>query len=353
MKPSSVIVALSGGVDSSVAAALLKEKEWQVMGLHLMLPTTPDHRARKLGAAEQVADYLGIPLFVLDLRELFHREVIRPFAQTYLKGFTPNPCVVCNEIIKFDNLVRQADKREVRYVATGHYAILKRNEGISASLWRGKDGRKEQSYFLHRLKPHHVERTLFPLGEVTKEETRAISKSMGLPTGKEPESQEICFLPDGDYRVLIHDMKGRGDVQPGAILTSDGTKVGEHFGTYRYTIGQRHGLGIASYRPYYVMGLNPRRNEVIVGRKEDLLSSHVEAEDFNWVEGCPPGVKIEAKAQIRYRHEAAPGELEVLSSTRVRFRFFEPQWAITPGQALVCYHEERLLGGGWIKKKRG
>jgi tRNA-specific 2-thiouridylase len=353
MKPSAVMVALSGGVDSSLAAALLKEAGWRVMGLHLLLPTTPVRRKRKLGFAEQVADHLGIPLFVLDLREPFRREVIKPFTQAYLKGFTPNPCVVCNEIIKFDHLVEQAEKRGVRYVATGHYAILKRNEGTAVSLWRGRDRRKEQSYFLHRLKPCHVERTLFPLGDVTKAETRALSKDKGLPTGAEPESQEICFLPDDNYRRLIDEMKGRTDDQPGIILTRDGVKVGEHLGIYRYTIGQRHGLGIASSRPYYVMGLNTGRNEVIVGRKEELFSSHAEAEAFNWVEGHPPGEKIGVRAQIRYRHKAAPGELEVLSPTRVRFRFFEPQWAITPGQALVCYHEERLLGGGWIRKNEG
>ncbi|MFH1349852.1 MAG: aminomethyltransferase beta-barrel domain-containing protein, partial [Pseudomonadota bacterium] len=225
---------------------------------------------------------------------------------------------------------------------------VKDSEGSPVELWRGRDKRKEQSYFLHRLRQSHLSGTLLPLGEFTKKEVRVLAEEMGLPTASEPESQEICFLPENDYRSFLEEKMGMEIFRKGDIIDGDGHKLGDHYGSYGFTIGQRHGLGISSLRPYYVKKIIPENNQIVAGRKEELFSKHVEAESFNWISGAPPENGIKVLAQIRYRHRAAPGLLEILSSDRVRFQFDEPQWAITPGQALVCYEGDRLLGGGWI-----
>jgi tRNA-specific 2-thiouridylase len=215
------------------------------------------------------------------------------------------------------------------------------------------DQSKEQSYFLHRLEQRHLQRIVLPLGEMTKKETRPLAAKMKLPTVSEPESQEICFVPGNDYRLFLEKTKGMGIAKRGNIVTKEGEKVGEHLGAYRFTIGQRHGLGIASPRPYYVMEIRPEENEVVVGRKEDLFSTLVEAESFNWLDGKPPAERARVLAQIRYRHIPGSGWLDGITPGEVKFEFEEPQWGITPGQALVCYEGERLLGGGWIKREQG
>jgi tRNA-specific 2-thiouridylase len=349
-KPSTAVVALSGGLDSSLAAALLKEDGFEVTGLHFLLPAPLSRGREKMLLVERIAEHLRIPLSFLDLRDVFDREVVTPFTDAYLDGLTPNPCVICNLVIKFDHLIDFADKGGIEYISTGHYARIGRPEGGAAQLRRGIDGAKEQSYVLCRLRPSHLARTLFPLGDVTKKETRRLNNKMGLPSASQPESQEICFIPGNDYRLFVENRKGRRILQKGPIVDRGGRIVGEHLGTYRFTIGQRHGLGIASPRPYYVMETRPATNEVLVGRKEDLFSGVVEAEDFNWLIDPVPTKTLRASAQIRYRHRAAPGRLEVLDRKRVRFEFDEPQWALTPGQALVLYDGDRVMGGGWITK---
>jgi len=353
LKPSTVVVALSGGVDSALAAALLKEWGWEVHGLHFLLPASPAKRKAKLASSERIAKYLGVGIAVLNLEDAFDELVIEPFVDSYIQGLTPNPCVQCNQVIKFDQLLQYARANKIQYIATGHYAEIKRPEGKSVELWRGKDKNKEQTYFLHRLHQSHLLRTILPLGETSKRKARDLAAKLGLPGASEPESQEICFLPDEDYRLLLETRRGLGIARSGDIIDREGRKVGEHLGTYRYTIGQRHGLGVASPRPYYVMEIRPEENQVIVGRKEELFSSHVEAESFHWSAGRPSQNGVRVTAQVRYRHRAAPGRLDVVSPQEVRFSFDEPQWAITPGQALVCYEGEKVLGGGWIKKAQG
>ena len=347
-----MVVALSGGGDSALAAALLQEQGWDVTGLHFLLPASPFRRESRTRSVQRVGERLKIPVLFRDVMVLFDRVVVEPFKEAYLSGLTPNPCVVCNERVKFEHLVRFADEKEIRYIATGHYARVKMKRDGGAELWRGRDRNKEQSYFLHRLSQDHLSRTILPLGNMKKVEARSLSKNMGLPTSTEPESQEICFLPENDYRLFLEEAEGEILSRKGDIVTRDGKKVGEHSGTYRYTIGQRHGLGIASPSPYYVMDIRPEVDEVVVARKAELYSREVMAEDFHWIEGNPLHGSVRVQAQVRYRHVAAPGRLDVISWDEVMFEFDEPQWAITPGQALVCYDGDRVLGGGWIAKSR-
>jgi len=348
--PLSVLVALSGGGDSALAAALLKEQGWQVKGLHFLLPAPAIKRTESQNSVRKIEDRLKISVSYVHLEELFTQKVIEPFVDAYLKGLTPNPCVVCNQVVKFDHLVHQADEEGIPFVATGHYAVIRRPENSPAELRRGVDQSKEQSYFLHRLEQRHLLRMVLPLGEMTKKEACQLAAKMKLPTVSEPESQEICFVPGNDYRSFLEKNKGMGIAKRGRIVTREGGKVGEHLGAYRFTIGQRHGLGIASPQPYYVMEIRPEENEVIVGRKQDLFSTRVEAESFNWLDGKPQVDRMKVLAQIRYRHIPGAGWIEGITAEEVKFEFEEPQWGITPGQALVCYEGDRVLGGGWIKK---
>jgi len=350
-QPTDVAVALSGGVDSSLAAVVLKTAGWEVYGVHFLLPSPSSVADDRIEGVTKVTGYLGIPLEIIDLRDDFENLVVHPFVDAYLKGLTPNPCVSCNPLIKFERLYRYVLENEIHCLATGHYVRLRKGEEEEdVGLLRGRDLKKDQSYFLHRLGQTSLSRAVFPLGEMTKDEVRLQACDMGLPCHSNPESQEICFVSGMDYRRFVEQRKGGMARKNGAIINREGEVLGEHQGIHGYTIGQRHGLGIASSRPYYVKEIRPEVNQVVVGRKEELFSVTVDTEDFSWIGRPLPKGVFKAQAQIRYRHKAAPGLLEVLSPEEVRFIFDKPQWAVTPGQALACYDGERLLGGGWIAK---
>jgi len=341
---------LSGGVDSAMAACLLKEEGWEVHGLHFLLPGPGDSQEKKTETVRRISAFLDIPLQLMDVRPFFEHLVLRPFMEAYFNGITPNPCVLCNEVVKFEYLSRAAKERHIPFVATGHYARLLRSKNPTGiSLLRGQDTGKDQSYFLHRIGLHHLQMTLFPLGEKTKSWVWDRARKEKIPCHALPESQEICFLAGGDYRQFIETRKDENIENKGRIIDEAGGVLGEHRGAHRYTVGQRKGLGIASPRPFYVKEIRPRANEIVVARKEDLYSREVIARDVRWI-GGEPSQEREVVAQIRYRHRAAPGVLRIVGPGKIRFRFHEPQWAITPGQAIVCYDGDRVLGGGWIRK---
>jgi tRNA-specific 2-thiouridylase len=350
-EPSKVVVALSGGVDSALSASILKKEGWEVHGLHFLLPGPEEIQEKKTKTVRAISAFLDIPLHLLDVRPFFEDLVLQPFREAYFNGLTPNPCVLCNEVMKFEYLSRAAKEQHIPFVATGHYArLIRRENPAGISLLRGRDAGKDQSYFLHRIAPRHLQMTLFPLGEKKKSWVRDMARKEKIPCHALPESQEICFLAGGDYRQFIEAGKRKKGGKKGRIVDRTGTFLGEHEGAHRYTIGQRKGLGIASSRPFYVKGIRTRINEIVVARKEDLYSRDVVARDVRWIEGEPsPGKEL--LAQIRYRHRAAPGVLRIAGPGKIHFGFHEPQWAVTPGQALVCYEGDRVLGGGWICKE--
>jgi tRNA-specific 2-thiouridylase len=349
-EPSKVLVALSGGVDSAMTAWMLKKNGWEVHALHFLLPGPAKARETKTKSVHDISAFLGIPLAFVDARPDFERLVLQPFTEAYFRGLTPNPCVLCNEVMKFAHLSRTAEELQIPFIATGHYARVIGKERSGAMLLRGMDPGKDQSYFLHRLASSCLRKTLFPLGDKRKSWVRERAKAEKIPCHSFPESQEICFLAGRDYRCFIESRRGEGAEKKGRIIDKTGTVLGEHPGAHRYTIGQRKGLGIASARPYYVMEIRPAANEIVVARKEDLYSREVIARDVKWIEREAPRCR-EVTAQIRYRHWAAPGILEMAGPGKIRLLFRKPQWAVTPGQALVCYDGDRVLGGGWICKE--
>jgi tRNA-specific 2-thiouridylase len=343
-----IAVAMSGGVDSSVAAALLKEAGHEVSGVTMRL--TDDTHAGTYAA--DTARRLGLPHRVIDLRDIFTATIIDYFCGEYGRGRTPNPCILCNRYIKFGALWEAAKKAGAEMLATGHYARIEKSRRGKYILKRGRDGNKDQSYFLCQLTQEQLSRTMFPVGNLTKDEVRKIAREMGLPAMARPESQEICFIPDNDLAGFLRAHTPEAE-RPGAILDEAGRAIGRHRGIASYTIGQRRGLGIASTEPLYVTGIVAEQNTVIAGTRDRTYGTELTAGGLNWIGVGAPEHPLEVKAKIRYRHAEAAATVTPVGDETVRVIFKEPQAAITPGQAVVFYDGARVMGGGTIAKKGG
>jgi tRNA-specific 2-thiouridylase len=367
-----VAVAMSGGVDSSAAAALLKEQGHELVGFTMQLwnqrrNINLDENGDPLPSrccslddvydARSVAGSIGIPFYVLNLEKDFERDVVEPFIQSYLSGETPIPCVACNSRLKFASLDKMAKSLGCEKVATGHYARVEYDAGANRyRLYRGKNIWKDQSYFLWELTQDQLSRAMFPLGEMIKSEVRDLARDSGLHIAEKSESQEICFVPDGDYsgfidRYLEHDGRTSEIPESGEIVNLSGQTVGSHDGIHRYTVGQRRGLGIAHEKPLYVVQIERARNQIIVGEKEDLDSTEFFAKGVNWIAFDEPSEPVRAHVKVRYRHDPAMATIHALPESHVRIVFDEPQKAITPGQATIFYNEDEVVGGGWIEKR--
>ncbi len=366
-----IAVAMSGGVDSSSAAALLKEQGHELVGFTMQLwnqrrGINVDENGDPLPSrccslddvydARTVASKLGFPFYVLNLENDFERDVVKPFVTSYLEGETPIPCVACNSRLKFASLDKLAQSLDCDKVATGHYARVEFDvAGNRYRLFRGANKWKDQSYFLWELTQDQLSRALFPLGDMSKPEVREIARSAELFVADKQDSQEICFVPDGKYAEFIDRyLQAEGEEEripsAGEIFNTRGEQIGEHQGIHHYTVGQRRGLGIAHEKPLYVVKIDSIKNRIIVGEQDELLSLEFTAAGVNWVAFDEPSEPVRAEVKVRYRHDPEPATITVLPDNRARIVFDEPQRAITPGQATVFYRGDEVVGGGWIIK---
>ncbi len=353
-----VVVAMSGGVDSSVAAALLKEQGYDVIGMMMRLWSeetasgrvynrccTPDQMAD----ARRIADRLDIPFYVLDTREVFRSTIVDFFIDQHRRGYTPNPCMECNRHIRFEWLLNHALALDADYLATGHYARTRILADGSVQLLKGVDDHKDQSYVLSVMGQQELKRVMFPVGEYSKPEVREIAARFGLPTASKHDSQDLCFLGDGDYRRFLREHAPEV-MATGPIVNRGGTVLGEHQGLANYTIGQRRGLGVQAAEPMYVIGMNPYNNALIVGTREELGSTCLTANRVNWVSGQPPADSFEAQVKIRYKARPVPALIEMQGPDRMAVQFADPVRDAAPGQAAVVYEGDVCLGGGIIER---
>jgi tRNA-uridine 2-sulfurtransferase len=364
-----IAVAMSGGVDSSAAAAILKDQGHDLVGFTMQLwnqrrGISVDKNGDPLPSrccslddvydARRVAEELGFPFYVLNLEREFERDVVQPFVAGYLNGETPIPCVACNSRLKFASLDRLAASLGCEKVATGHYARVEYDRSKNRyRLLRGANPQKDQSYFLWELTQDQLSRSLFPLGEMSKPEVRDVARQHQMAIAEKAESQEICFVPDGDYSGFIDrylEAEGVGDRLPGEgeIVDQKGEIVGSHTGIHRYTIGQRRGIRIANERPLYVISIDAPNNRVVVGTQDELLSREFNAAGVNWIALDNSTAPVRAHVRVRYRHLEAPATITPIANDGARIGFDEPQRAITPGQATVFYQQDEVIGGGWI-----
>lgn len=351
-----VIVAMSGGVDSAVACALLARQGHQVIGvtLHLAdlsrigLGVSRCCSLDDVAGARSVCELLGVPHYVVNMEETFRREVLELFVEGYLAGRTPSPCVRCNSRVKFGELLRIAQTFGAEAVASGHYARIRPGEHGEPQLWRGVDADKDQSYFLFELTREQLRRVLFPLGAMTKAEVRELAASWGLPNARKPDSQEVCFVPEGmSYREVLATLAGERLPGPGEVVDEGGRVLGQHPGFVGFTVGQRRGIGVASGRRLYVVGVEPQENRVVVGEAPSLAREHLEVEQVNWL--VDTGDSLEVEVQVRSRHRPQPARVEVRGTSAV-VHFHQPVVAPAPGQAAVFYRGEQVLGGGFIAR---
>ncbi len=354
-----IVVAMSGGVDSSVAAALLAREGHEVIGLSMQLY---DQRASPeafgsccslddLHDARRVAASVGFPHYIVNFERQFQETVVHNFVAEYAAGRTPIPCVHCNSDLKFATLVERAAAFDAAWVATGHYARVRFDEDAGRHrLLRGADPDKDQSYFLFSLTQAQLAHAVFPVGHLTKREVRAQAEALGLAVAAKPDSHEICFVPDGRAADFV-ERHLEGGAEPGEIVDSSGVRVGSHRGIHRFTVGQRKGLGLSSGAPLYVLRLEPAQSRVVVGTRDELGQDALTASSVNWIAGSPPPGPHRVTARIRHRHRDAPATVVADGSDRAQLTFDEPQIAVTPGQAVVFYEGEEVLGGGWIDGK--
>lgn len=350
-----IVVAMSGGVDSSVAAALLVQQGHEVIGLSMQLYDQSEGQTRfgscctldDLHDARRVAACIGIPHYIVNFEETFNQTVVSDFVREYAAGRTPIPCVHCNGDLKFATLAKRAEGFGAAVVATGHYARVERDETSGRyRLLRGVDASKDQSYFLFTLTQEQLAHAIFPVGALDKAAVRKLARDLDLVVAEKPDSHEICFVPEGDHAAFLEQHGIRAS--DGIIRDVDGRVVGRHDGVHRFTVGQRKGLGLSSLIPLYVIGIDAGTNAVTVGPRTALDRRELTASGVNWIAGCVPSPATRITAQIRHRHQEAEATIQPIGSDRVRVTFDEPQSAVAPGQALVMYQGVALVGGGWI-----
>ena len=355
---SRVVVAMSGGVDSSVAAALLVERGYDVVGMMMRLWSDetmggPAHNRcctpEQMSDARGIADLLGIPFYVLDTKDVFRNTVVQYFIDRHRDGFTPNPCLQCNRHIRFDWLLKNALALDADYLATGHYARIDQDGSGKYLLRSGVDIEKDQSYVLSVMGQSQLARTMFPVGEYSKQEVRALATKLGLNVDGKKDSQDLCFLGGKDYRDFLR-LHAPDLMQPGPIVRKNGELLGEHQGLSNYTIGQRRGLGVSYSEPLYVLQMNPADNSLVVGTRGELGRDDLLADSVNWVSGEAPARPLRAGVKIRYKARAQPATVEPIGEDQIYLRFDHPQRDITPGQGAVIYDGDVCLGGGVIRK---